>query len=85
MKIGVLALQGAFIEHAAAIRCLGEDASEVRLLGELDAHRQTLGNLGEITAGIGVRQQREFEDAPSGQRSQHAMSTRTHCSPPFGG
>jgi len=36
MKIGVLALQGAFIEHAAAIRCLGEEASEVRLSGELD-------------------------------------------------
>lgn len=37
MKIGVLALQGDFIEHAAAIRRLGEDASEVRLPGELDA------------------------------------------------
>ncbi|MDP2917500.1 MAG: pyridoxal 5'-phosphate synthase glutaminase subunit PdxT [Dehalococcoidia bacterium] len=36
MRIGVLALQGAFIEHAAVIRRLGEEASEIRLPGELD-------------------------------------------------
>jgi pyridoxal 5'-phosphate synthase pdxT subunit len=35
MKIGVLALQGAFIEHIAAIRALGAEAIEVRLAEEL--------------------------------------------------
>jgi len=36
MKIGILALQGAFIEHAAAIRGLGKEAVEVRLPEELN-------------------------------------------------
>jgi pyridoxal 5'-phosphate synthase pdxT subunit len=35
MKIGVLALQGAFIEHIAALRALGAEAIEVRLAEEL--------------------------------------------------
>ncbi len=35
MKIGVLALQGAFIEHVAVIRRMGAEAAEVRLPGEL--------------------------------------------------
>jgi pyridoxal 5'-phosphate synthase pdxT subunit len=35
MKIGVLALQGAFIEHTAAIRGLGAEAIEVRLAEQL--------------------------------------------------
>ena len=37
MKIGVLALQGAFIEHSKMLRTLGVDAREVRLPGQLDA------------------------------------------------
>ena len=39
MKIGVLALQGAFIEHVSRLRALGVDAVEVRLpeqLADLD-------------------------------------------------
>ena len=36
MKIGVLALQGAFIEHISIMRQLGVEASPVRLLGELN-------------------------------------------------
>jgi 5'-phosphate synthase pdxT subunit len=39
LRIGVLALQGAFREHARALRALGADVREVRLpedLGELD-------------------------------------------------
>ncbi len=36
LRIGVLALQGAFREHAAALRKLGADVVEVRLPGELD-------------------------------------------------
>ncbi|MCY7301679.1 MAG: pyridoxal 5'-phosphate synthase glutaminase subunit PdxT [Thermoleophilia bacterium] len=36
MKIGVLALQGAFREHVAMLRRLGVETVEVRLPGELD-------------------------------------------------
>ncbi len=36
MKIGVLALQGAFIEHISVIQQLGVEASPVRLPNELD-------------------------------------------------
>jgi 5'-phosphate synthase pdxT subunit len=36
VRIGVLALQGAFREHAAALRSLGADVVEVRLPGELE-------------------------------------------------
>jgi 5'-phosphate synthase pdxT subunit len=36
LRIGVLALQGAFREHAAALRKLGADIVEVRLPDELD-------------------------------------------------
>jgi 5'-phosphate synthase pdxT subunit len=37
LRIGVLALQGAFREHASALRKLGADVVEVRLPEELDA------------------------------------------------
>src|SRR5690242_11971520 len=36
MKIGVLALQGAFIEHIALLRRLGVDATAMRLPQELE-------------------------------------------------
>jgi 5'-phosphate synthase pdxT subunit len=36
LRIGVLALQGAFREHAQALRALGADVVEVRLPAELD-------------------------------------------------
>ena len=36
MKIGVLALQGAYIEHIHKLKSLGVDAAEVRLPQELD-------------------------------------------------
>jgi 5'-phosphate synthase pdxT subunit len=36
LRIGVLALQGAFREHARALRALGADVSEVRLPDDLD-------------------------------------------------
>jgi 5'-phosphate synthase pdxT subunit len=36
MKIGILALQGAFIEHAKTIQQLGHEAAEVRLPADLD-------------------------------------------------
>jgi len=37
MKIGVLALQGAFAEHVAILRAIGVEAIEVRLPAQLDA------------------------------------------------
>jgi 5'-phosphate synthase pdxT subunit len=37
MKVGVLALQGAFIEHVHRLQALGAEAVEVRLPQELDA------------------------------------------------
>ena len=36
MKIGVLAVQGAFAEHIAVLRKLGVEAVEVRLPEQLD-------------------------------------------------
>lgn len=36
MKVGVLALQGAFMAHATCLRSLGADPVEVRTPGELD-------------------------------------------------
>jgi 5'-phosphate synthase pdxT subunit len=36
MKVGVLALQGAFIEHEKMLRTLGVEASEVRMPAQLD-------------------------------------------------
>jgi len=36
MKVGVLALQGAFREHIRMLKSLGVDALEIRLPGELD-------------------------------------------------
>ncbi len=36
MKIGVLALQGSFIEHTTALQRLGVEAAEVRLPDQLD-------------------------------------------------
>lgn len=38
MKIGILALQGAFIEHARALEALGAQAIELRQLQDLDQH-----------------------------------------------
>ena len=37
MKIGILALQGAFIEHSHILKKIGQEAIEVRLPGELSA------------------------------------------------
>ena len=36
MKIGVLALQGAFIEHEKMLQSLGAEASEVRMPSQLE-------------------------------------------------
>lgn len=57
LKIGVLALQGAFIEHIQILKDLGIDAVEVRLPGDLEGldgliipggESTTIGKLAEI-------------------------------------
>lgn len=50
MRIGVLALQGAFREHANALRRLGEEVVEVRLVEELDGIDGLVIPGGESTA-----------------------------------
>jgi pyridoxal 5'-phosphate synthase pdxT subunit len=50
MRIGVLALQGNFREHAAVLRRLGADVSEVRLPGELEGLDGLVIPGGESTA-----------------------------------
>ena len=50
MKIGVLALQGAFREHAAVLRRLGAEVVEVRLPEQLDGLDGLVIPGGESTA-----------------------------------
>lgn len=49
MRIGVLALQGDFAEHAAALRRLGAEAPEVRLPADLDGLQGLIIPGGEST------------------------------------
>ena len=50
MKIGVLAVQGAFIEHVRTLRSIGVDAVEVRLPADLDGVSGLILPGGESTA-----------------------------------
>ena len=50
LRVGVLALQGAFAEHAAALRRLGAEAREVRLPRDLDGLDALILPGGESTA-----------------------------------
>jgi 5'-phosphate synthase pdxT subunit len=50
MKIGVLALQGAFIEHISAMQQLGVEASPIRLPNQLDGLDGLIIPGGESTA-----------------------------------
>jgi len=49
MRIGVLALQGAFAEHVAALRAIGAEPVEVRLPADLDGVRGLILPGGEST------------------------------------
>ncbi len=53
MKIGVLAVQGAFREHLATLAAIGVEGVEVRLPGDLDGDR-----------GPDPARRREHDDAP---------------------
>jgi len=50
MRIGILALQGDFAEHAAVLQALGAETSEVRLPGQLDTVDGLIIPGGESTA-----------------------------------
>jgi 5'-phosphate synthase pdxT subunit len=63
MKIGVLALQGNFREHAAALRRLGADVVEVRLPEELDGLDGLVIPGGESTAIARLMRLYGLEDA----------------------
>jgi len=56
MKIGVLALQGAFIEHISVMQRLGVEASPVRLPNELDGLDGLIIPGGESTAILKLMQ-----------------------------
>jgi len=59
MRVGVLALQGTFIEHIASLRGLGVEASLVRVPRELDALDGLIIPGGESTTMLGLM--RSFE------------------------
>jgi 5'-phosphate synthase pdxT subunit len=63
MRIGVLALQGNFREHAAVLRRLGADVVEVRLPGELEGLDGLVIPGGESTAITRLMRLYGLEDA----------------------
>jgi pyridoxal 5'-phosphate synthase pdxT subunit len=68
MKVGVLALQGNFREHAAALRRLGAEVVEVRLPEELDGLDGLVIPGGESTAIARLMRLYGLEDAVRGFR-----------------
>jgi 5'-phosphate synthase pdxT subunit len=68
LRIGVLALQGAFREHAAALRALGADVVEVRLPEELDGLDGLVIPGGESTAIMRLAALYGLDDAIRGYR-----------------
>src|SRR3954447_23848936 len=63
MKIGVLAVQGNFREHAAMLRRLGADAVEVRKPAQLDGLDGLVIPGGESTTFMRLMRLYRFEDA----------------------
>lgn len=68
MRIGVLALQGAFREHAAALRKLGAEVVEVRLPEELDGLHGLVIPGGESTTMMRLAELYGLDDAIRGYR-----------------
>ena len=60
MKVGVLALQGSFIEHISVIQQLGAEASPVRLPNELDSLDGVIIPGGESTSILNLMQSFNF-------------------------
>ncbi len=63
LRIGVLALQGAFREHARALRALGADVVEVRLAAELDGLDGLVSPGGESTTIVRLAELYGLDDA----------------------
>ncbi len=63
LRIGVLALQGAFREHAGALRTLGADVVEVRLPADLDGLDGLVIPGGESTAIVLLAESYGLDDA----------------------
>jgi len=78
MKIGVLALQGDFAEHAGVLRRLGVDAVEVRLPEQLDALDGLIIPGGESTT-IARLMERWGLLAPLRERAQAGMAVWGTC------
>ncbi|MGH3127761.1 MAG: pyridoxal 5'-phosphate synthase glutaminase subunit PdxT [Gaiellaceae bacterium] len=68
LRIGVLALQGAFREHAAALRKLGAEVVEVRLPDELDGLDGLVIPGGESTTMMRLADLYGLDDAIRGYR-----------------
>jgi 5'-phosphate synthase pdxT subunit len=68
LHIGVLALQGAFREHAAALRKLGAEVVEVRLPDELDGLDGLVIPGGESTTMMRLAELYGLDDAIRGYR-----------------
>ena len=68
LRIGVLALQGAFREHAAALRKLGAEVVEVRLPEELDGLDGLVIPGGESTTMMRLAELYGLDDAIRGYR-----------------
>ncbi len=69
MKVGVLAVQGNFREHAAMLRALGADVVEVRLPEQLDGLDGLVIPGGESTAIMRLMRLYGLEDAIRGFRA----------------
>ena len=78
MRIGVLAVQGNFREHAAMLRSLGADVVEVRLPEQLDGLDGLVIPGGESTAIMRLIRLYGLEDAIRG-------FVRAQCSGPAPG
>lgn len=76
--IGVLALQGDFEEHIAALRSLGADAAEVRLPGELAGLDGLIVPGGESTTIARLLHQWDLLE-PIRQHSQDGMAVWGTC------
>lgn len=67
MKVGVLALQGAFARHIDALRSLGVHTSEVRVASDLDGVDRLIMPGGESTAMSNLLESNELYDPLAGR------------------
>ncbi len=78
MKIGVLALQGAFIEHIAVLEGLGVDAPAIRLPGELKGLDGLIIPGGESTSILNLMQSYKLFE-PIKDRALHGFPILGTC------